>query len=167
MPTILWRLAAGVISSAVAASAQSPAGSVTFYKDVLPILQKNCQSCHRPDQIAPMSFLTYKDVRPWAKAMKAAVVSRKMPPWFADPQFSHFANDRSLKPNDIETISKWTDSGAQKGDAKTAPAEIQWPRDGWEIEPDIVVDGPQFTVPANPRNNVIEWSYITVPSGIT
>ena len=63
--------------------------SVTFYKDVLPVLQKNCQSCHRPDQIAPMSFLDYKSTRPWAKAMKAAVASRKMPPWFADPGVGH------------------------------------------------------------------------------
>jgi len=151
-------LMAGVLVTAVSirATTEEAVQPVTFNKDVLPILQKNCQSCHRPGQIAPMSFLTYKDVRPWAKAMKAAVVSRKMPPWFADPQFSHFANDRSLKPNDIETISKWADSGAQEGDAKTAPAEIQWPRDGWEIEPDIVVDGPQFTVPANTKNNVIE-----------
>ena len=166
--SFVWLLIAGVLVTAVSirATTEEAVQPVTFNKDVLPILQKNCQSCHRPGQIAPMSFLTYKDVRPWAKAMKAAVVSRKMPPWFADPQFSHFANDRSLKPNDIETISKWADSGAQEGDAKTAPAEIQWPRDGWEIEPDIVVDGPQFTVPANPRNNVIEWSYITVPSGI-
>ena len=62
------------------------AESATFNKDVLPILQKNCQSCHRPGQIAPMSLLTYENVRPWAKAMKVAVVSRKMPPWFADPE---------------------------------------------------------------------------------
>src|SRR5208337_944000 len=66
--------------------ADDHASSVTFNKDVLPILQKNCQTCHRPGQIAPMSFLTYKETRPWAKAMKAAVASRKMPPWFADPQ---------------------------------------------------------------------------------
>src|SRR5262247_1321647 len=89
--------------------------SVTFNKDVLPILQRNCQTCHRPNNIAPMSLLTYESARPWAKAMKAAVVTRKMPPWFADPQYSHFANDRSLKPIDIETISKWADSGAPEG----------------------------------------------------
>src|SRR5215467_6764487 len=77
---------------------------VTFNRDVLPILQQNCQSCHRPGQIAPMSLLTYKDARPWAKAMKDAVLTKKMPPWFADPQSGHFANDRSLKPGEIETI---------------------------------------------------------------
>src|SRR5262245_2746708 len=79
-----------------ATTAEEGSAQVTFNKDVLPILQKNCQSCHRPGEIAPMSFLTYKDVRPWAKAIKTAVVSRQMPPWFAEPGFSHFANDRTL-----------------------------------------------------------------------
>src|SRR5262249_45158691 len=141
--------------------------TVTFNKDVLPILQKNCQSCHRPGQIAPMSFLTYTDVRPWAKAMKAAVVMRKMPPWFADPQFGPFANDRSLNASDIETIAKWADSGATEGDGKDAPASVQWPHDGWDVEPDFIVTGPEFAVPAHPKNDVIEWMYMTVPSGIT
>src|SRR5207302_4930388 len=81
------------------ALAQSPSSSVTFTRDVLPILQKNCQGCHRPGQIAPMSLLSYKEARPWAKAMKAAVIARKMPPWFADPKYGHFNNDRSLKPS--------------------------------------------------------------------
>jgi hypothetical protein len=141
--------------------------TVTFNKDVLPILQKNCQSCHRPGQIAPMSFLTYENTRPWAKAMKTAVVARKMPPWFADPQFGHFGNDRSLKQSDIDTIAMWADAGAPEGDAKDAPAALQWPAEGWQIQPDLIIDGPEFKVPASPKNNVIEWAYITVPSGIT
>src|SRR5208283_5934077 len=89
--------------------------SVTFNKDVLPILQKHCQTCHRPGEAAPMSFLTYKEARPWAKAMKVAVASRKMPPWFADPQFGHFLNDRSLKQDEIATIARWADNGALEG----------------------------------------------------
>src|SRR5215472_9281953 len=102
-----------VLATAVlAADASSSASSVTFNKDVLPILQKNCQTCHRPGQIAPMSFLTYQSARPWAKAMKAAVAARKMPPWFADPNYGHFFNDRSLKQSEIETIAKWADNGA-------------------------------------------------------
>src|SRR5205085_8042458 len=103
-----------LLAAAFAALATSTyaADTPTFSKDVLPILQKNCQSCHRPGQIAPMSLLTYKDARPWAKAMKAAVVARKMPPWFADPQYGHFTNDRSLKQADIDTIVKWVDAGA-------------------------------------------------------
>src|SRR5438552_7400870 len=96
---------AGLITAvaALAADASSSPALVTFHKDVLPILQRNCQGCHRPGQIAPMSFLSYESVRPWAKAMKAAVASRKMPPWFADPKFGHFANNRSLKQDEIDT----------------------------------------------------------------
>src|SRR5262249_51923805 len=119
-PVMFWKfLGIAVLlitaTTAIAVSRQTTAAKatpVTFNKEVLPILQKNCQSCHRPGQIAPMSLLTYQEVRPWAKAMKAAVVMKKMPPWFADPQFGHFANDRSLPPGDIETISKWADTGA-------------------------------------------------------
>src|SRR6266446_2691638 len=89
-------MAAVVSAMAPAAAAQESRATVTFNKDVLPILQKNCQTCHRPGQIGPMPLLSYKDARPWAKAIKEAVVTRKMPPWFADPQYGHFTNDRSL-----------------------------------------------------------------------
>src|SRR5262245_48531275 len=97
MRTRAWLdgVVAGVLLSMC--SEASAAGAVTFNKDVLPILQQNCQTCHRPGNIAPMSFLTYETTRPWAKAMKTAVITRKMPPWFADPQYGHFSNDRSLK----------------------------------------------------------------------
>ena len=108
-------------------------GFVTFHKDVEPILQRNCQTCHRPGQVAPMSFLTYQNVRPWAKAMKAAVLARKMPPWFADPQHGPYLNDRSLTQNEIDTIAKWADAGAPEGNVADAPAAVEWP-DGWAIE---------------------------------
>jgi hypothetical protein len=153
----------GLIFVGVAFAAEPP---VTFNRDVLPILQKNCQSCHRPGQIAPMSFLSYQSTRPWAKSMKTAVATRKMPPWFADPQFGHFVNDRSLQQSDIDIISKWADNGAPEGDAKDAPAAVKWPADGWEIQPDLIVEGPSFTVPAHPPGNVVEWMFVTVPSGI-
>jgi hypothetical protein len=144
--------------------AADTSSQVTFNKDVLPLLQKNCQNCHRPGQIAPMSFLTYQSTRPWARAMKAAVLSRKMPPWFADPRYGHFANDRSLKQSDIDTLVKWVDNGAAEGEAKDAPPPVQWPENGWEIKPDVVVNGPDFHVPAK---GLIEWTWITVPSGFT
>ena len=79
----------------------------TFTKDVAPILQKNCQSCHRPGEAGPFSMLTYEDTRPWAGAIKLAVQQRIMPPWFADPQFGHFTNDRSLSQKDVDTIVAW------------------------------------------------------------
>jgi Copper type II ascorbate-dependent monooxygenase, C-terminal domain len=146
---------------------QTPPANPTFSKDVLPILQKNCQSCHRPGQVAPMSFLDYESARPWAKAMKLAAVTRKMPPWFADPKVGHFTNDRALNQSDIDTIAKWADLGAPAGDPKDAPPPVKWPADGWQIQPDIVVNGPETFVPAHPKNNVIEWNYVIVPSGIT
>ena len=86
-----------------------------------------------------MSFLTYKDARPWAKAIKTAVVSRQMPPWFADPNYGHFANDRTLSDATIKTLVAWADGGALEGDAKDAPAPIQWV-DGWSLKPDMVIE---------------------------
>src|SRR5262245_2568809 len=107
----MMRLVVAGLAVGFVALAADESPSVTFSKDVLPILQKNCQACHRPGQIAPMSLLTYSEARPWAKAVKAAVVARKMPPWFADQAYGHFLNDRSLKQSDIDTIAKWADTG--------------------------------------------------------
>ncbi len=92
-----------------------------FSRDVLPILQTHCQQCHRPGEVAPMPFLTYRQTRPWAKAIREAVVLKKMPPWFAEPGFGPFANDRSLSPQEIETLVKWAESGAPEGDPRDAP----------------------------------------------
>src|SRR5579864_6345010 len=102
-----------------AAFGASPAP--TFYKDVLPILQSRCQGCHRPGEAAPMSFLTYKDTRPWAKAIREAVLTRKMPPWLADPHFGKFANDSSLMQSEIDTLVAWSNRGAAEGNPKDAP----------------------------------------------
>ena len=145
----------------------SAAGAVTFNKDVLPILERNCQTCHRPGNIAPMSFLSYETTRPWARAMKAAVITRKMPPWFADPQYGHFSNDRSLKQEEIDTIGQWADNGAPQGDPKDAPPAVQWPESGWTTKPDMVLKGVPFTVQAAPSKNVIEWMTLTTPTGFT
>src|SRR5688572_14864960 len=116
---------AAVLTASMQPTTAAEATTPTFNKDVLPILQKNCQTCHRPGEIAPMSFLTYKDARPWAKAMKTAVVSRQMPPWFADPAYGHFANNKRLNDADIQTIAMWADSGATEGDAKDAPPPVR------------------------------------------
>lgn len=153
--------------SALAAEVSSTNGTATFNKDVLPILQRNCQGCHRPGQIAPMSFLTYDSTRPWAKAIKTAVAMRKMPPWFADPQYGHFANDRSLKQAEIDTLVKWADTGAAQGDPKDAPSAIQWPENGWTTKPDMVMKGMPYPVPAAPAKNVIEWVNVLTPGNFT
>jgi len=156
---------AGLSVNTARTSAADP--PVTFSKDVVPILQKNCQSCHRPGQMAPMSFLTFRDARPWARSMKNKVESRQMPPWFADPAHGEFANDRSLSQKDIQTIAAWADSGALEGDPKDAPPPVAWPSDGWQIKPDIIVRGPEFRVPAHTPNDVVEWVTYIVPSGFT
>src|SRR5580765_4728544 len=77
----------------------------TFTRDVAPILQLHCQTCHRPGEAAPFSLLTYEQARPWAKAIKYAVLEKKMPPWFADPQFGKFSNDATLSQSDIHTLA--------------------------------------------------------------
>ncbi len=153
-----------IIGTRHATNAQAQQPAATFNKDVLPILQKNCQGCHRPGQIAPMSLLTYKDARPWARAIKNAVVSRTMPPWFADPNYGHFLNERRLKQSEIDTIAKWSDAGAPEGDAKDAPRPVQWPEDGWQIKPDYIVEGPTYDVPAK---GIVEWTWFVVPGGFT
>jgi hypothetical protein len=138
--------------------AQQPT-PVTFNKDVLPILQKNCQTCHRPGDIAPMSFMTYNDTRPFAKAIKTAVVSRQMPPWFADPNYGHFANDKRLADADIQKIAAWADAGAPEGNAKDMPGPVQFEK-GWGLKPDMVIEMP-MDVPL-PATGTINYKNILV-----
>src|ERR1700681_4539602 len=122
---------------AVTTLALAAPAPVTFNKDVLPILQKNCQECHRPGEVAPMSLLTYQDARPWAKAIKAAVKSEKMPPWFMDAKYEgHFTNSRKLSTAEIDALVAWADSGAVEGDAKDKPARRTF-ENGWNIKPDL------------------------------
>src|ERR1041384_6297517 len=122
---------------AVASIAAPTPSSVTFTKDVAPVLQKNCQGCHRPGEAAPMSLLTYQQARPWAKAMKEAVLLKKMPPWFADPHVGNFKNDRSRSQKEIDVLVAWADAGAPEGD----PRDLPKPRtfvEGWNIgTPDL------------------------------
>jgi len=145
--------------------ASAATNSVTFSKDVAPILQANCQGCHRPGEAAPMPLETYQQARPWAKAMKQAVLARKMPPWFADPQYGHFRNDRSLPQKDIDTLVAWVDAGAPEGDPKNLPKPAQFV-DGWNIgRPDVIYEMPEpFQVPAS---GTIEYQYVVLPYQFT
>jgi len=153
------RLPIAAISAALITAAASLAAPATFNKDVLPILQQNCQECHRPGEVAPFSLMTYKDARPWAKAVKAAVAARKMPPWFADPNPHQYASERKLTNEQIATISGWVDGGALEGDAKDAPAPVSFPS-GWTIKPDIEVAMPKaFEIPAK---GTINYKFILV-----
>ena len=148
-----------VVGSLLLASAAAAADGPTFYKDVLPILQANCQTCHRPGEVAPMSLVTYEQARPWARAIKAAVVSKQMPPWFADPGYAHLANERRLVDREINTLVAWADSGAPAGDPATAPPPLTF-ESGWNIKPDVIVEMPKpFDVPAR---GTINYKYIVV-----
>src|SRR2546428_14025448 len=100
-------LAAGVSIAAQDAFDRTP----TFNKDVAAIVFNNCVTCHRPNQIAPMSLMSYKEVRPWARAIKDKVTKRQMPPWYADPRFGEFRNDRRLSAEQLDTIIAWGDGG--------------------------------------------------------
>jgi mono/diheme cytochrome c family protein len=146
--------------AAMAATPSSPAASVTFNKDVLPILQENCQGCHRPGEVAPMSLLGYSDARPWAKSIKAAVASKKMPPWFADRAFDgHFTDQKTLTDAQIATVVSWVDNGSPEGDAKDKPAPKTF-YEGWNIRPDVIVKMPKAFV--LPTNGTIPYKHILV-----
>jgi mono/diheme cytochrome c family protein len=136
--------------------------SVTFAKDVAPIFNNNCVQCHRPGEIAPMSLLSYKEARPWAKSIKEKVATGVMPPWHADPHYGTFLNDRRLSQKDIDTIVAWVDQGAKEGNPKDLPPTPQF-ADGWNIgKPDAVFYLPQeYTVPAS---GVVEYKYFRVPT---
>ncbi|HEY1302945.1 MAG TPA: hypothetical protein VGF24_05325 [Vicinamibacterales bacterium] len=160
--TVLWCFAVAltVMVNDVVVAQTGTTAAVTFYKDVAPLLQKNCETCHRPGQIAPMAFQTYESTRPWARAIKAAVLSKKMPPWFAEGGTAHLLNDRSLKPAEIDVLVKWADAGAPAGKPTDAPRPISWPDGGWQIKPDLIVDGPSYDVPAK---GIVEWTWFVLP----
>src|SRR5262245_42759852 len=148
-------------------SGEAAGGStVTFTKDVAPIIFNNCTSCHRPNQVAPMSFLSYKEVRPWAKSIREVVADRRMPPWFADPHYGEFVNDRRLSKEQIDTILAWVDGGAKEGDLKDLPAVPKFPDEGWTVgKPDVILSmSEEFSVPAD---GVVDYKYFAVPTNFT
>jgi len=138
---------------------------VTFSKDVAPILQKNCQSCHRPGEAAPMSLLTFQEARPWAAAIREAVILKRMPPWYADSHFGKFSNDRSLSKADIDTLVSWANTGAPEGDSKQNPKTVPFV-DGWNIgTPDLVLEMvDEYQIPAS---GTIKYEYFTIPTKFT
>ena len=149
----------------VATAATAICEPVTFYKDVLAILQNRCQTCHRPGEIGPMPLRTYAETRPWAKAIRQAVLLRRMPPWSADPRFGLFRNDLSLSATEIDTLKAWVDTGAAAGDPATAPP-VPPSVEGWRIpKPDVVFQMPQeFEAPSS---GVIDYQYFSVPTHFT
>jgi hypothetical protein len=164
-------LCARVVAAALSVAAgtpgrsQQPAAAPTFYRDVLPILQQHCQSCHRAGEIGPMPLTTYAATKPFAAAIAAAAQSRKMPPWFADAGVGHFANDPSLSTDEIRSLAHWASAGAPEGDRKDAPAARTFAK-GWNIaQPDAVVRMPKPV--AIPSSGDVEYTYEIVPTGFT
>lgn len=143
-------LGAAVLSllAANTAFAAAPDPGPTFSKDVAPLFFSKCATCHRPGEIAPMSLLTYRDARPWAKSIARAVRSREMPPWGASPEHGAWANDMSLSPTAIETIVRWVQSGALEGDPADLPPLPVFPK-GWILgEPDYIIELDEVVVAA-------------------
>jgi hypothetical protein len=157
-------------AAALAAAPQSPSsapndGSPTFSRDVAPIVYSKCASCHRPGEVAPMSLLTFRDVRPWAASIREKVRTRAMPPWHADRQHGRFRNDLSLSEREIETIVRWVDAGAREGDPAATPPLPKFV-EGWQIgSPDAVFQmAEEYQIPAS---GTIDYQYFEVPTNFT
>ena len=127
-------------------SAQEETVTPTFAKDVLPVLQRSCQQCHRPGSVAPMSLLTYEDTRPWARAIRDRTAQREMPPWYIERNVGvgAFKEDPSLSDVEIEMIRQWVDAGAPRGDDADAPPPLELASlDEWRIgTPEWIVELP-------------------------
>jgi len=159
----MWRMVLSVIGAAgVCVAGEAGAPPATYAKDVAPIMFRRCAECHRPGEAAPMSLLSYKEVRPWAKAIREKVLEHSMPPWLADPAYGHFSNDRRLTQKEIDTIVAWVDAGAPAGDDNDLPPVPKFEQ-GWTIgKPDVVISLEQpVEVPAT---GVVPYRYITVPT---
>jgi hypothetical protein len=169
----------GIIGLGVSAFLCAPAVAQskavpTFSKEVSRIFQEKCETCHRPGSIAPMSLITYDEVRPWARSIRSRVALRKMPPWHIDKNMGiqTFKNDRSLTEAEIDTVVRWADGGAPQGDPKDIPKAIQWSdKPEWnfakqfgQTEPDLVVTGPAYAMPAKTQDH---WWSSVVPTGLT
>jgi hypothetical protein len=158
-----------ILAASIAVIAVSAQAQVTFTKDVAPILQERCQICHRVGTFAPMSLVTYEQVRPWARSIKQKVAAREMPPWFIEKNIGvqHFSNDNSLTDQQIATIVKWVDAGAPQGDPKDMPPQRQFP-DGnvWQFgKPDVTISLPKDVVVK--AKGPDWWPDILVDPGLT
>jgi hypothetical protein len=141
--------------------AQAQPAAPTFSKDVAPILYANCTSCHRAGEIAPMSLMTYKESRPWAKAIAAKVADGTMPPWHADPRYGKFVGERRLTDQQKSTIARWVAAGAPEGNAGDLPSPPVY-NDGWNITPDVVLSMQEdYPIPATGE---IPYQYLEVPA---
>ncbi len=161
----IFVIGAGALLLVRLSAAASVSDKPTFSRDIAPILNQRCVTCHRPGEAGPMAFTSYKEVRPWAAAIKQAVALRTMPPWHADPTVNHFANDRRLSDDEVATVVKWAETGAPEGNAAQTPKLPKFV-DGWQFgQPDFTIStGTPFVIPAN---GTIPYKYYTVDPGFT
>ena len=164
----------GLLALPASLSAQTTTAVPTFTKDIAPIFQKKCESCHRPDSIAPMSLQTYQEARPWARSIRDRVASRNMPPWHIDPAvgIQHYKGDRSLTQKELDTIVAWAGGGAPQGNPADMPPAVKWDDgNGWNFakqlgktEPDLIVRSPKYTQKAVAMD---AWYKPVVETGLT
>jgi peroxiredoxin len=161
------RVPATPVAGCVIARSPKPKGdaTITYARDVAPILQKHCQECHRPGQIGPMPLLSYRSASSWSETIKEVVQEERMPPWHADPRFSKFSNDRRLSKQEKATLLGWIEQGCPKGDDKDLPPPRAF-AEGWRIgKPDAVIPMDRtYTVPAKADRNGIRYQYFVVPT---
>jgi len=156
----------------VPAFARAAEPTPTFTKDIAPIFQAKCESCHRPGYIAPMPLVSFEQVRPWVRSIRARLTARQMPPWHIDRAvgIQKFKNDRSLTDSELDTVVRWIDAGAPKGDPAHMPPPKQWPDESvWQLAemfgpPDLIVKSTPYTMPARAQD---AWWKPTVETGLT
>jgi mono/diheme cytochrome c family protein len=158
--TALAALCFAVVGGSRAVSREAegkPKAKITYSKEVARIIQDNCQTCHHAGTAAPFSLMNFDDVVKQADNIKEAVSEKRMPPWFADPHYGKFSNDRRLKKEDVDTLLAWIDGGMERGNQADLPAERTY-ADGWTIgKPDVIFDLPEeYSVPAE---GVVDYQY--------
>jgi hypothetical protein len=165
-PLVVILLAAFFLLQGKSGASGNNNEAITFTKDVAPIMFAKCATCHRPGEMAPMSFMTFKEVRPWAKSIREKVISREMPPWHADPNHGEWANNASLTPAQINTIRAWVDGGAKEGDPKDLPPAPKFNDTGWKFgKPDVVLSMTEES--SIPADGTVPYRYFTVPTNFT
>src|SRR4029453_10677393 len=157
---VVWIFAVALFPATVPAQTSKP----SFGKDIAPILYERCAMCHRPGEVAPMSLMSYEQVRPWARAIKSKLVSKQMPPWYAEGEPGRWANDLRLSQAEIDTIAAWVDAGAPRG-TEAIPAPPQF-AEGWNHPsgkpPDLIIEAPVMEIKAE-GENPWQYAYVKLP----
>ena len=135
----------------------------TFSKEVVRILQDNCQTCHRTGDIAPFPLMTFADAKPRATMIKLMTQSRQMPPWKPADGCGDFRDDRRLTTEEIATLAQWVDAGAPEGNAAELPPPREFPS-GWKLgQPDLILAN---DVPFTPPPHTDTYRCFTVPTNL-